>query len=389
MGFFELTADQQDLLERVGQLGHRWASLTAEWDKQDASPLHDLLAQARAADVVGLTVPKRYGGQDRNIIDYALAVEHICRITKSWLPAEVLFRTSGPAPAIIMAAENEACKEKFLPDIVAGRKTATIALTEPEHGSDMTDLETIVTEEADAFVLNGSKRYITGAVEDDLYATFVRFNGIRGPRGIGAVIVEKNLPGLRMERGPEVMGARGTPHGNLIFENCRVPKENLVLREGNFPRLMRAFNVERMHNAALSVGLGAGAYDDAIAHIRKRKQFGRHLIEFQAVYHSVAEMWVKLESARNVMLKAALTSVDGKFPKVLEVNVAKNICNRVGREVSFEAMQLHGGDGVTMDCAVQQAFRDVVVASYGGGVAPVLNNVIAAQLLGTKFDQHA
>lgn len=388
MEYFQPSAQQQEMLTRVKALCEEWMPFISKWDREDKAPLLDMLKTAGKYQLTGLMVPKQYGGLDLNAIDYALAVELMTSISKSWLPSEAFFRTSGPCPAIIIAAENEACRAKFLPDIVAGRKAGTIALTEPLHGSDMSDLETTATEDGNYFILNGSKRFITGATEDDIYATFVRFKNIPGSKGVGAIIVEKGLPGFRMEKGPEFMGARATPHGNLFFEDCRVPKENLVLREGNFARLMRAFNIERLHNSAVSVGLGQGAYDEAVAYIRKRKQFGRPIMEFQSIYHSIAEMHMELEGARLLMLKAALTAVDGKFPRALEVSVAKTVANRTGRNVCFKAMQLHGGDGVTMDYPVQQAYRDVVVASYGGGLPTVLNNIIAGALLGEKFDQH-
>ena len=322
-----------------------------------------------------------------NVIDYVLCVEQICRTTHSWLPAEVLFRSSGPGPAIILAAENDVCREKFLPGIVTGRKACTIALTEPDHGSALTDLETVANLDGDHYVLNGSKRFITGAVEDDYYTTFVRFDNIPGPKGIGCIVVEKDTPGLRLEHGAEVMGARGCPHGNMFFENCRVPKENLVLKQGNFTKLMSAFNVERMHNAALSLGLAEGAYDEAIKYARKRKQFGRPIWEFQSLYHMIAEMWMQIESARYVVYKAGLTSIEGKYPEVLDVSVAKVVANQTARDVIFKAMQIHGGDGVTKDYLVEHSYRDVIVASYGGGTAAVMKNVIAAQLLGERLNQ--
>lgn len=389
MSYFKPSAAQKELLARVNELGNKWLPNVNRWDKEDHAPLLELLAEAREYGLTGITVPKQYGGLDLTMMDYTICVEELCRVTKSWLPAEAFFRTSGPCPALIMAADNEAVKEKFLPEIVAGTKAGTIGLTEPLHGSGLTDLESVcVEDDGDGWILNGSKRFITGAVEDDLYATFVRFGDIPGPRGIGAVVTEKSMPGLTMERGPEVIGARSVPHGNMYFENVRIPKENLILPKGNFARLMRAFNVERMHNSALSVGLAQGAFDEAEKYVRERKQFGRPVIEFQAVYHKLAEMHIDVEAARALTYKAALTADQGKFPLGLEVSSAKILANKVGRDVCWKSMQLHGGDGVTRDYPVQQAYRDVCVASYGGGTADVGKNVVASMLLGEKFDQH-
>jgi alkylation response protein AidB-like acyl-CoA dehydrogenase len=383
----ELSVRQIELVERVRALGQRWVPQVQQWDRDDSSPLPELLADARDAGLLGITVPARHGGQDRDIIDYVLCIEEMCRVTHSWLTAEALFRTSGPGPTIIMAAHDDACREKFLPDIVDGRKTCAIALTEPDHGSGLTDLETTAVEDGDCYVVNGVKRFVTGAPEDNLYATFMRFGDIPGAKGIGAMIVEKGTEGLELIEGSEVMGARGTPHGKMIFSDCPVPKENLVLGPGHFSTLMKAFNVERMHNAALSVGLAQGALDMAIDYARRRKQFGRPIFEFQAVYHSIAEMHMETEAARQLVYRAALTATDGKFPLPLEVSVAKTVANRAGRNVCWRAMQIHGGDGLTKDYLVEQSYRDVIAASYGGGTADISKNVIASLLLGEKLEQ--
>jgi alkylation response protein AidB-like acyl-CoA dehydrogenase len=385
--YFEPTPTQQDMLKRVRTLGEQWLPDVSRWDREDTAPLSEMLAEADAQQLLGITVPKEYGGQGLDMIDYVLCIEEICRVTHSWLAAEVLFRTSGPGPTIIMAAQNQECREKFLPDIVSGRRTCGIALTEPDHGSGLTDLETVAVEDGDCFVLNGTKRFVTGAIEDELYATFVRFGDEPGAKGIGAIVVEKDTPGLRLLAGSEVMGARGCPHGSMTFEECRVPKENLVLAAGQFSSLMEAFNVERMHNAALSVGLAQGAYDMAVSYARARRQFGRPIFEFQAVYHKIAEMWIQIESARHLVYKAALTAIDGKYPQALDVSVAKVLANQVGRDVCWQSMQIHGGDGLTKDYLVEQSYRDVIAASYGGGTADVAKNVIASMLLGEKLNQ--
>ena len=384
----ELTDRQKDLLHRVRTLGEKWQPLIEGWDRDDAAPLPELLATARVEGLVGLTIPEAHGGLGGTAIDYALCVEEIARVTHSAIPPEVLFRTSGPGPAIILAGTNPRCAQKFLPDIVTGRRTCAIALTEPNHGSDLTDLEASALDEGDYLVLNGRKRFVTGCPEDDLYATFVRFEDAPGARGIGAVIVEKEARGLLLERGAEVMGARGIPHGTMTFEDCRVHKDNLVVPAGHFPRLMEAFNVERLHNCALSVGLAQGAYDLAVDYTNRRHQFGRPVVEFQAVYHSLADMWVKIDAARQLVHKAALTATDGRYPKALDVSAAKLFANQVGMDVIWQAMELHGGDGITRDHLVELSFRDMQAVCFGGGTAPVLKNFVASQLLGRKFDQH-
>jgi alkylation response protein AidB-like acyl-CoA dehydrogenase len=386
----EITEGQQERIDRARTLAEKWLPMVAQWDREDKAPVGELLAMASAEGLLGLTIPEAHGGLGGLAIDYSLCVEEMARVSHSVMPPEVLFRTSGPGPTIILAATNPRCIEKFLPDIVAGRRTCAIALTEPEHGSDLTDLETTAADDGHGgFVLNGAKRFVTGCPDDDLYATFVRFGGIPGPRGIGAVIVEKGTPGLTLDFGAEVAGARGMPHGTMAFEDCPVPAENLVVPAGHFPQLMQAFNVERLHNCSVSIGLAQGAYELAVEYTTERRQFGRPVIEFQSVYHTLADMWVKIEAARGLVHKAALTAVDGRFPRALEVSAAKLMANEVGMQVVWQAMQLHGGDGITRNHLVELSYRDMQAAWFGGGTAPVLKNFVASQLLGRKFDQHA
>jgi butyryl-CoA dehydrogenase len=166
--YFETTESQHDLVGRVRALGEQWLPTVQRWDAEDSAPLRQMLDAARGAGLLGITIPKQHGGQDRDIIDYVLCIEEMCRVTHSWLPAEALFRTSGPGPTIIMAAQSEECRAKFLPDIVDGRKTCAIALTEPDHGSALTDITTVAVDKGDHYVLNGVKRFVTGSPEDDL-----------------------------------------------------------------------------------------------------------------------------------------------------------------------------------------------------------------------------
>ncbi|MBC8456744.1 MAG: acyl-CoA/acyl-ACP dehydrogenase [Deltaproteobacteria bacterium] len=385
---FELTEQQEKIKAKAHEFGKKWAPFITEWDKMNKSPLLEMIRVAGEFELLGLTIPKEYGGQDLSVIEYVIAIEEICRATGSWLPAETIFRTSAAGPSIIMASENKDVKDKFLPSIVAGKKTCAIALTEPRFGSALTDLETSAVLDGDHYIINGSKRFITGALEDDLYATFVRFKNIPGAKGIGAVIVEKGAPGLTIEEGPEVMGARGCPHGDMFFEDCIAPKENFIIGEGKFSKLMTAFNMERMHNASVSAGLALGAFDAAIQHARSRKQFGRHIWEFQSIYHMIADMWVKIEAARYLNYVAAANAVDGKYPKAREVSVAKLHANEVALNVCWAAVQILGGDGVTIRFPPERCLRDVMVASMGGGTAQILKNVIASQVLGERLDQH-
>src|ERR1700722_1089436 len=177
---FDLTPAQIELQRRAREVGLRWRGQHASWDRDDVSPYADITASLREAGLLGLTIPLEYGGQGAPALDYVIGVEELFRSSQSWILGEPPFCTTGPGPSMILLAENEETKQAFLPDVVAGIKQCAIALTEPNHGSDLTDLETTATLDGDSYVINGSKRFITGSPENEMYAVFARFDEIPG-----------------------------------------------------------------------------------------------------------------------------------------------------------------------------------------------------------------
>ncbi|OYO26344.1 Butyryl-CoA dehydrogenase [Janthinobacterium sp. PC23-8] len=384
---FDLTQQQQEIKERAKAFGDKWAPFAKEIDRNDAAPLKEMVQDSVEMGLAGLTIPTQYGGKNLSAIEFALAVEEACRAMKSWMAGDILFSTTCTGPSVIMMSDNELVKEKYLRQIASGQKTAAIALTEPDFGSATTDIETTAVFDGDDIVINGVKKFITGAPHYDLYATFVRWNGTPGLKGIGAILVEKGTPGLTMETGPEFMGARGSPHGELHFTNCRIPKENFLVGEGGFGKLMQAFNMERLYISAMCLGLAQGAFDEAVAYADQRTQFGKPINEFQAIYHMIAEMWTQIESVRYMTYHAALTADGGKFPKALAVSACKLHAADVARDVCWKAVQILGGNGLVSGFPPERCFRDVIVSSIAGGTTQVLKNVIASQVLGKKLDQ--
>jgi alkylation response protein AidB-like acyl-CoA dehydrogenase len=386
---FELSPPQRDLAERARAFGEKWAAHATTIDRDDTAPLAEMVQDSVDMGVAGITIPAEYGGQGLTAIEFSLAVEEACRAMRSWMAGDVLFATTCTGPSVLMISGNELAQKQYLPEIAAGRRTAAIALTEPAHGSAVTDLETVARRDGDELVINGDKRFITGCPEYDTYVTFVRLDGVPGAKGIGAVVVEKGAPGLELGEGPEYMGSRGSPHGELHFRDCRVPMSNLLMGEGSFPTLMQAFNMERLYIASMCLGLAEGAYDEARAYGGERHQFGRPIDEFQAVYHLIAEMWTQIESIRYLTHKAALTADQGRFPKALDVSVAKLHAADTARDVCWKAMQVLGGNGLVTGFPPERCFRDVIVSSIAGGTIQVLKNTIAGQLLGKRLDQRA
>ncbi|SEE77282.1 Acyl-CoA dehydrogenase [Rhizobiales bacterium GAS191] len=377
---FNLSADQLALQARARKVGTQWRGQYALWDADDQAPYGDILASLRDAGLLGLTMPKEYGGRGGTALDYAVVVEELIRTSRCWILGEGPFATTGPGPSMILLAQDERTRAKYLPSIVAGRIGCAIALTEPNHGSDLTELETTAASDGEDFILNGHKRFITGSPHNELYAVFARFDGLPGARGVGCVLVEKGTPGCELLRGVEWVGVRGLPHGEVVLTDCRVPKENVVRGAGHFRELMTGFNMERLHNSIYSLALASIAYEEAVAYVENRKSFGKDIIQYQAVYHDLVDMYLSIEAQRLLTWRAATTADQGVFPRVLEASLSKLHGSQLAPQIALTSVKLHGGDGVTKPFPVQTVLRDAVTAMVAGGAPEVLKNAIAAQL---------
>lgn len=384
----ELSAEQETVKQRAYDAGLEYKEAAFQWDEEDALDYRKVSDRFGELGFFGMTAPTEWGGQGGDCMDYFLAVSEAIRAAGSWIVGEPMFCTTGPGPSMIMLSDNQTLKEKYLRDVVTGEKGCAIALTEPLHGSDLTYLETTIEKDGDSYVINGSKSYVTGAMYNELYATFVRFDGIPGPRGIGAVVIEADAPGFSMSRGPVFLGTRSIPHGDVELKNCRIPAENLIIGPGEFPRLMTAFNMERLHNCAVSLGGMMCAYDEASEHVKQRKQFGRPLIEFQHVYHTLTDVALTIEAHKLLSYRAAANANDGKFPQQQDVSMAKLFGGTKVPEVAMKCAELMGGKGVTSVTQTQRIVRDAVTNVVAGGAPAVLRNSIAASLFpGYKFPQ--
>jgi butyryl-CoA dehydrogenase len=378
---FTLTQAQNELVERATAAGAEWRKFANEWDVANEAPYGAVTERFGELGLLALLIPKEYGGQGLTALDYALAVEASMRASTTWITGEPIFRTSGPGAIMCLLSPNDSVRTTYLPDIIAGRKGVAISITEPDYGSDMSSLVTTAVRDGDEFIIKGAKRFITGALEDSLYATFVRFDGIPGARGVGAVLVEKESPGFEMQRGPTFVGSRGIPHGDLQYNDVRVPAQNLLFGPGEFPRLMKAFNLERLHNAAASLGSAQAAFDEVLDYTQTRRQFGKPIVEFQSVYHDLADMWTTIESARYLVYKAAACAEGGQLPDPMDVTIAKYVSNNVMFDVSARAVMLQGGQGTTTDSCSQRIHRDSLICKVAGGSIQILRNVIAGQLM--------
>lgn len=376
---FELTPEQRELQQRASEVGRSFREEARSWDEADEAPYADIFKRVGDAGLLGVAMPTEYGGKGGTALDYLLVVEALFCNAQSWLPPEPVFCTSGPGPSMLLLGDD-GVKEKYLHDVVGGRRACNIALTEPDAGSALTHLTTAAVRDGDEYVVSGAKSFVTGSDVNDLNATFVRFEGSPGAKGIGALVVDATMPGVRVERGPTFIGDRGIAHGIMHLEDVRVPAENLIVGPGQFARLMTAFNLERLHNCGFWLGYSQAAYDEAATYVQKREAFGRQIIEFQSVYHSLADMAVQIEALRLLAYRAAATAIDGRFPRLAEVSQAKLFGATVGPQITLKAMELHGGYGATTDFSIQRLHRDCVTNVAAGGAPALLRNGVAAGL---------
>jgi butyryl-CoA dehydrogenase len=376
---FELTSAQQELQAQAAALGASFAGRAREWDERDDAPYSEIFERVREAGLLGIAMPEEVGGRGGRALEYLIVVEALFRHSQSWLPPEPVFCTSGPGPAMLLLG-NEPVKAKYLLDIVQGRRACNIALTEPNAGSALTHLTTTAIRDGAEFVVSGTKSFVTASNVNDLNATFVRFDDVPGAQGIGAILIDSRVPGVTLERGPTFVGDRGIAHGTMMLNEVRVPADDVIVGPGEFARLMTGFNLERLHNCGLWLGLSQAAYDEAAGYTQRHEAFGRPVIGFQSVYHTLADMWVQIEALRLLSYRAASSAIDGRFPKLSEVTQAKLFGATVGPQISLKAMELHGGYGVTTDFAIQRIHRDCVTSVVAGGAPAVLRNGVAASL---------
>jgi hypothetical protein len=375
---FELTAEQVALGARARELADgMFAERAARWDEREEYPW-DNVKDLAAAGFMGMTIPREYGGGDRPLLDVVLVIEEIARACG--VTGRIVVEGNLGVVGALRAYGTEAQKRRYFPWVLEGEKPA-IAITEPEAGSAATDLVTRAEEVPDGWRLTGHKRYITGAGTSRLYLVYVRFGGRAGADGIGGVFVERETPGFRIGRREFMMGLRGIPEGELHFEDCVVPRENVLVGPGDgFKKLMRAYNGQRLGAATVALGLAQGAYERALVYSTERRQFGRPIADFQGIRWKLADMAVRLDAARLLIHRAAARA-DRGFPDALEAAKAKTFTAEVAQAVTNEALQIHGAAGYGRSLPLERMVRDARMFAIGGGTLEMMRNLIADGLL--------
>jgi butyryl-CoA dehydrogenase len=383
----ELTEEQNELRSLARKVAReQYAPLARQWDTE-RTPM-PTVERKRLADLglLALTLPEAYGGGGRPLIDSLIVQEEFARANP--LAAWPIFEASaGPARVIDLFGTEEQ-KQKFLPPVTAGEVTIAISISEPDAGSAATDVTTKARIVGDEVIVNGNKRWCSGAGHAEQYLVYVRFSDTPGGRGMGAVLVPKDTPGLTFGPQEELMGHRGVGSADMFFEDVRVPLENVIIPEGGFNKLFTAFSIERLGNSTMCLAIAQEALDRTAKYVQERKQFGKEIAEFQLVQASLADMVVQVEAARLLIWRAAINAGYGA-PDTLEASIAKCYSNEMVKKVTDLAIQLHGGYGYSAEYEIERMHRDAVGWAIAGGTPAIQRTRIASVFLGRRFDQRA
>ena len=384
---FTLSEEQQALQQSVRRFAQKeLPEIARQIEASDEPPDMELRRRFAELGYLGVNLDSSYGGAGMSHMDAVLVLEEIAKI--SIAVAFPIFESCfGPALAIAHFG-SEKMKNDILPKVCSGDIVVAVSMSEPNAGSALTDLTTAARLEGDRVILNGSKRWCSGAGHSEVYVVYCRMDGIAGAKGIGAVLVAKDSKGFTFGKRDHHMGFRGVYSADMYFDDVEVPAENILVPAGGFGKLMDAFDLERCGNTTMSLAVAQSAFDFVLDYVQQRRQFGKPLVDFQAVQLQIAEMKMKLEASRLLLYRAVVNAEKG-LPSIAESSVAKCFANETVREVTGKAMQLMGGYGYSTEFPVEQKLRDAWGWGIAGGAIDIQKVNITAALVGKRFNQRA
>jgi butyryl-CoA dehydrogenase len=375
-----LTEEQEmirDLARRIAV--EKIAPRALELDETGEFPW-DLMKIIAEADLFGVYLPEEYGGLGGGVFEQCLVVEELSRACSG---VAVSYAASGLGCMPILVLGTDEQKKKYLPLIASGKKLAAFGATEANAGSDPAAMETTAVLDGNEYVLNGTKQWITNGGEAEIYTVMAVTNKQKGPRGISAFIVEKGTPGFSFGKKENKMGIRASATRELIFDNCRIPKENLLGgKEGiGFIATMRTFDRTRPGIGAQAIGIAQGALDVAVKYAKQRVQFGQPISSFQAIQHMLADMATQLEAARALVYATARMIDAGAKNFSKESAMAKLFASDVAMKVTVDAVQVLGGYGYMKEYPVEKMMRDAKITQIYEGTNQIQRNIIALELI--------
>ena len=379
---FELSDQQQQIRDEVRRFGeNEIRPIATEHDREEKFP-HEVLDEAAKMGLLGAQIPMEYGGAGYDALDVAIIIEELYAADPG-VGGSVLGTAFGSEAIVAFGTEEQ--KEEYLPPIAEGESVMGAAISEPDTGSDVSSISTRAEKDGDEYVINGNKMWITNGTVGDFFTVLCKTDPEAEGRynGFSQIVVEADRDGFEADKITGKMGIRASDTAELIFDNVRVPEENLVGTEGTgFLQQMEFFDETRTQVAAQAVGMAKGAAERALEYSQQREQFGQPIGEFQAIQHKLAEMHTDIEAARMLTYKSAWSVDDLDEQLTTLASMAKEYASRVAVDVANEAVQIHGGSGYVNDFDVERFYRDAKITQIYEGTTEIQKNIIARELLG-------
>jgi butyryl-CoA dehydrogenase len=352
--------------------------IAAEIDETERFPMENVEKMAKLG-MLGIPFSKEYGGAGGDTLSYILTVEELSKACGT--TGVIVSAHTSLCASLIEQFGTKYQKERYLKDLATGKKLGAFGLTEPGAGTDAAGQQTVAVLDGDNYILNGSKIFITNGGVAETFIIFAMTDRSKGTKGISAFIVEKDFSGFSIGKKEEKLGIRASSTTELVMSNCIVPKDNLIGQEGKgFGIAMKTLDGGRIGIAAQALGIAEGAFDEAVAYMKERKQFGRPLAAFQGLQWMIAEMDTKIEAARHLVYKAACLK-DAKLPYSVEAARAKLYAAEVAMDVTTKAVQIFGGYGYTREYPVERMMRDAKITEIYEGTSEVQKMVISGNAL--------
>ncbi len=378
MDYF-LTEEQKmirELAQRIAK--EKIAPVAAELDENEEFPW-EIMKELAKADLFGVFIPEEYGGFGGKVFDLCIVMEELSKVC-SGIAVSYAATALGCLPILLFGTDEQ--KKKYLPSIARGEKLAAFGLTEANAGSDASGIETTAVRKGDKYIINGTKQWITNGGEAEIYTVIVMTNKKRGSRGASAVIVEKDTPGFTFGKKEKKLGIRASATRELVFQDCEVPAENLLGKEGRgFIVAMKTFDASRPGIGAQAVGIAQGALDLAVDYATKRIQFGQKISSFQGIQHMLANMATRTEAARALVYATARMIDSGAKNIAKESAMSKLFPSDTCMRVTIDAVQIFGGYGYMKDYPIEKMMRDAKITQIYEGTNQIQRNIIALNLV--------
>lgn len=378
MDYF-LTEEQQMIRDLARQIAEeKVVPARAELDEKNEYPW-EIIKTLAQSDMMGLFIPEEYGGLGKGCLELCIAVEEISRACVG-VSTTYAANALGTYPILLFGTDEQ--KKKYLSDIAAGKRLVAFGLTEANAGSDAGGIQTTAKLEGNEYVLNGTKQWITNGGEAEIYTIIAITDKSKGPRGASAFVVEKGTPGFTFGKKENKMGIRASSTRELIFDNCRIPKENILGRDGmGFIVAMKTLDSSRTGVGAQGLGVAQGAFEEAVKFARQRHQFGHPIISFQAVQHMLADMAIEIEAARSLIYSVARYVDSGAKDISKPSAMAKTFGTDLGMKVTTNAVQVMGGSGYMKEYPVEKMMRDAKILQIYEGTNQIQRNVIGQEII--------